>query len=185
MFPRVDAEARGRFNGVMILEYNGIRPQIDPSAFVAPTAVIIGNVVLGPNSSVWYGAVLRGDLNRIVVSEGSNVQDNCVIHCNRKHETYIGRNVTVGHAAVLEGCRIEDGVLIGMKAVVLDGVTIGADSFLAAGTVMREGDTVPPRTLVAGIPGKPKRPVTDEDISRMQTGIRSYINLAAEHRAIR
>lgn len=141
----------------MIISVRGWTPKIHPSAFVAPNATIIGNVVIEEGANVWFGVVLRGDQNEIRIGARSSVQDNTVIHCNEENATIVGNGVTIGHAAVLEGCTIEDGALIGMNATVLDGAVVGAGALIAAGSVVKERDRIPPGVLAAGIPAQAKK----------------------------
>lgn len=144
----------------MIHSFHEMTPQIDPEARAAQSAEIIGDVTLSPGVSVWYGAVLRGDRGPIRVGEGSNIQDNCVLHT----AVSVGSNVTVGHGAILHGCTVEDGALIGMGAIVMDEVVIGAESLVAAGALVTKGKQIPPRSLVMGSPAKVVRPLTEEEI---------------------
>lgn len=162
--------------------FRGRVPHVDPTAFVAPGATLIGGVTLAPSSSVFYGAVLRGDVDRISLGEGSNLQDNVAVHCDAGKPTTIGRGVSVGHGAVVHGCTIEDDVLIGMSATVLNDAVIGRESLVAAGTVVLEGTVVPPRSLVAGVPGKVRRQLTDDEVEKVRANARQYVALAAEHR---
>jgi len=143
----------------MIIPHKDKIPRIANGVFIAPTAVVIGNVEIAEDASVWPSgsAVLRGDHGRIVVGRGSNVQDTATIHAPIGGETIIGEDVTIGHGAVLEGCVVERGVVVGTNAVVLHGATIGEGSMIAAGSVVGEGMTVPPRTLAAGVPAKIKK----------------------------
>jgi carbonic anhydrase/acetyltransferase-like protein (isoleucine patch superfamily) len=143
----------------MEFELGGKRPQVHQDAYVAPTAVLIGDVVIEAGASVWFGAVLRGDEAQIRVGEGSNVQDNAVIHCSTNLPTIIHRNVTVGHAALLEGCIVEEGSLVGMGAIMLQRSRLGAGSLLAAGAVLGEGSEIPPGHLAAGVPAIVKKPL--------------------------
>ncbi len=140
-----------------VIELDGVRPQVAADAYIAPTAVLIGDVVVESAASVWFGAVLRGDNSRITVGAGSCVQDNCVIHCARDMPTTIGPNVTVGHMAMLEGCDIEEGALIGMGAIVLQRARVGAGALIAAGAVVGEGVEIPAGVLAAGIPAQVKK----------------------------
>ena len=146
-----------------VIELDGKTPRVADDAYVAPTAVLIGDVTVSAGASIWFGAVLRGDNSSIVIGEGSNVQDNCVIHCADELPTIVGANVTVGHMAMLEGCRIGDGSLIGMGAVVMNGARIGAGSLVAAGAVVLEGTEVPPGSLVAGLPAKVRRELSEDE----------------------
>src|SRR5919112_5450839 len=135
-----------------ILPFEDKRPLVADGAFIAPTAVLIGDVVVEEGASVWFGAVLRGDVNRIVVGSGSSVQDNSVIHTSENLPTMIGSNVTVGHLSLLEGCEIEDGAVIGMGSIVLNRARVGHRAMLAAGSVVRENQEIPPEVLAAGVP---------------------------------
>src|SRR6202171_5419679 len=143
----------------MEFELGGKRPQVHKDAYVAPTAVLIGDVVIEAGGSVWFGGVLRGDEAQIKVGEGSNVQDNAVIHCSTNLPTIIERNVTVGHSALLEGCVVEEGALVGMGAIMLTRSRLGAGSLLAAGAVLAEGSEIPPGHLAAGVPATVKKPL--------------------------
>src|ERR1700730_2445396 len=141
-------------------ELGGKRPRVHPDAYVAPTAVLIGDVELGPGASVWFGAVLRGDASSISIGAGSNVQDNAVIHCSEGLPTVVGRDVTIGHKACLEGCTVEDGALVGTGSIMLQRSRLGAGSLLAAGAVLAEGAQVPPGHLAAGVPATVKKPLS-------------------------
>src|ERR1700687_5558922 len=143
----------------MEFELGGKRPQIHKDAYIAPPAVLCGDVVIEAGASVWFGAVLRGDEAQIRVGEGSNVQDNAVIHCSTNLPTIIERNVTVGHSALLEGCVVEEGSLVGMGAIMLQRSRLGAGSLLAAGAVLGEGSEIPPGHLAAGVPATIKKPL--------------------------
>jgi carbonic anhydrase/acetyltransferase-like protein (isoleucine patch superfamily) len=143
----------------MILPFGGRSPRIAASVFVAPTATIIGDVSIGEDSSVWFGAVLRGDTGRIEIGARTSVQDNAVIHTSEHRPTIIGEDVTVGHGAVLEGCTIERGALVGMNAVVLHDAVIGAESLIAAGSVVTDGTKIPPRSVAAGAPCQVRKPL--------------------------
>jgi carbonic anhydrase/acetyltransferase-like protein (isoleucine patch superfamily) len=140
-----------------VIELDGVSPRIADDAYVAPTAVLIGDVVVEAAASIWFGAVLRGDNSQIRVGAGSCVQDNCVIHCAKDLPTIIGSNVTVGHMAMLEGCEIGDGALIGMGAIVLQRARVGVRSMIAAGAVVGEGVEIPPGVLAAGVPAAVKK----------------------------
>ena len=142
-------------------ELDGVSPRIDPEAWIAPNATVVGNVEIGPRASVWFGAVLRGDADLIVVGEGSNIQDGAVVHCSSGLPTIIGRNVTLGHLACIEGCVVEDGSLVGTGAIMLQRSRLGTGSILAAGAVLAEGVEVPPGMLAAGVPAVVKRAVSE------------------------
>ncbi|MDA3645468.1 gamma carbonic anhydrase family protein [Saccharopolyspora indica] len=164
------------------LAVDGIDPQIDPEAFVAPGAALIGRVSLAAGSSVWYNAVLRGDMETISIGAGSNVQDGCVVHADPGFPAAVAEGVTVGHKAVLHGCTVQRGCLIGMGAVVLNGARIGAGSLVAAGAVVLEGTEVPPGSMVAGTPAKVRRELTEEERQALALSAEHYTQLAAKHR---
>ncbi|MFC7404195.1 gamma carbonic anhydrase family protein [Georgenia alba] len=164
-----------------LIDLEGLRPVVDEDAWVAPTATVIGDVTLAAEASVFYGCVLRADLDRIHVGEGSNIQDGTVIHADPGHPAHVGAGVSVGHRAVIHGCTIEDDCLIGMGAVVMNGATIGAGSLVAAGAVVLQGVQVPPGSLVAGVPGKVVR--TLDDVGPIRENARVYRELARRHRA--
>jgi carbonic anhydrase/acetyltransferase-like protein (isoleucine patch superfamily) len=155
----------------MLRSYKGTRPTVDGTAFVDASAQVIGDVHIGAESSVWMNVVLRGDVHRIRIGRRTNIQDLTMVHVMRDtHPTTIGDEVTVGHSVVLHGCTIEDRVLIGMGALLLNGAHVGADSIVAAGTLVTEGSVIPPRSLVMGRPGAVKRVLTDDEVA----GIRRY-----------
>lgn len=157
-----------------VLEYDGKTPTIADDAYVAPTAVLIGDVTVHPGASIWFGAVLRADNAAIVIGAGSNVQDNCVIHCAKDLPTILGSGVTVGHMALLEGCRIGDGALIGMGAIVLQRATVGESALVAAGAVVAQGVEIPAGMLAAGVPAEVKKELTDGARRRIENGARGY-----------
>ncbi len=165
----------------MIIPHKGRNPQIAPGVFIAPTAVVIGNVEVGEGASLWYGAVLRGDHGRIVIGRGSNVQDNATIHAPEGGETIIKEDVTIGHGAVLEGCVVERGALIGMNAVVLHGATVGEQSMIAAGSVVTENMTIPPRSLAAGVPAQVKKELDGSSAEWVGMAAAKYRELAKDH----
>ncbi len=158
-------------------------PRVDALAWVAPSAQILGDVELRAGSSVWYTAVLRAEFDRIVLGERSNLQDGVIVHTDADHPTTIGAGVSVGHRAVLHGCTIEDDCLIGMGSVVLNGAHIGAGSLVAAGAVVPEGVVVPPRSLVTGVPGKVRREIDDDGLTRIRRNAEVYVGLVEVHRA--
>lgn len=143
----------------MILPFRGRTPRIAPSAFIAPTATIIGDVTVGDEASVWFGAVLRGDVGRIEIGARSSVQDNAVLHTTDRIATVIGDDVTIGHGAVLEGCTVERGALVGMNAVVLHEAVVGEEALIGAGSVVTDGTKIPARTLAAGSPCRVRKPL--------------------------
>lgn len=158
------------------------RPSIHPEAWVAPTAVIVGDVSLHAHSSVWYNAVIRGDNTPIVIGEGSNVQDGVVVHVDPGASVTLGKNVSVGHNAVIHGATIEDDCLIGMNATLLNGSVIGAGSLVAAGALVTQGMIVPPGSLVAGVPAKVRRELTEDERAGIQRNAAVYLAHTARHR---
>ena len=168
-----------------ILPYAGIYPRIHPTAFVAPTAVVIGNVTIGREASVWFGAVLRGDEPEfeIRVGERTSVQDNVVIHVSRQGATVIGAGVTLGHGAILESCVVGDGALIGMNAVVLQRATVGEAALIAAGAVVGSGSDIPPRTMAAGTPARVKKELDGESLRWVTTSADHYVELSRSYLA--
>lgn len=171
-----------RFPGVIFRRYLGAVPSVADDVFLAPGAAIIGDVTLGPQSSVWFGCVLRGDVNRIVVGARSNLQDGTVVHLGDDDPTIIGEDVVVGHRAVVHGCTIEDGCLIGIQATILDGARIGRGSVIGAGAVVTAGAVIPPRSLVLGTPGKVVKQLDEsaEDFHRRLAA--KYTRLHHNHR---
>jgi carbonic anhydrase/acetyltransferase-like protein (isoleucine patch superfamily) len=143
-----------------IVELNGVSPTIGEEVWLAPTAVLIGDVTIGDRASIWFGAVLRADFNSILVGAGTSIQDNAVLHCAPGLATVVGEEVTIGHGALVEGCIVEDGALVGMNATVLHRARVGAGALVAAGAVVGEGQTVRPRTLTAGVPARERKEVT-------------------------
>ncbi len=171
-------------SGRVVLSFDGASPVIDPEAWLAPNASVIGNAMIEARASLFYGAVVRADMDRIVLGAGSNLQDNVVVHTDYGFPTLIGSGVSVGHAAVVHGCTVEDDCLIGMHATVLNGARIGAGSLVAAGTVVLEGTVIPPRSLVAGVPGKVRRSLSDAEYDRVVANAQVYLDLAARHRLV-
>ncbi|MEV7773372.1 gamma carbonic anhydrase family protein [Kitasatospora sp. NPDC086791] len=168
----------------LIAAVGGRAPAVDPSAFVAPNAVVVGDVTVGPGASVWYGAVLRGDAESISVGAGSNIQDNCTLHADPGFPLVVGERISVGHNAVLHGCTVEDDVLVGMNATVLNGARIGTGSLVAAGAVVPQGMVVPPGSLVAGVPAKVRRELSEEERTGIEANGEGYRLLAGAHRDI-
>ena len=166
----------------MIVTFDGYAPTVDPTAFVAGNATLIGRVTLGKDSSVFYGAVLRGDTDSISIGDGSNVQDNVSMHTDAGIQLVVGKGVSIGHNAVVHGCVIEDDCLIGMGAVVLNRAIIGTGSLVAAGAVVLEDTMVPAGSLVAGVPAKVRRALTDEEIAGIRSNAARYVDLATKHR---
>ncbi len=167
---------------MIIRRYAGKEPRFGERVFVADNATLIGDIQLGDDVSIWFGTVLRGDIHLIRVGARSNIQDNCVVHV--EHETgpaLIGEEVTVGHAAVVHGCTIGRGALIGIGAKILSHAVIGEQALVAAGAVVQEGLEVPPRTLIAGVPGRIKRELKPEELERMEHGWRVYVDYKNEY----
>ncbi|UOE42509.1 gamma carbonic anhydrase family protein [Agromyces larvae] len=158
-------------------------PAIHDTAFVAPGAVVVGDVRLGPDSSVWYNAVLRAEAEPITIGARANLQDNVVCHVDAGYPLTVGADVSVGHNAVLHGCTVEDGSLVGMGASVLNGAVVGAGSLVAAGAVVLEGTVVPPGSLVAGVPAKVRRELTDDERASLLRNADAYLRHVAEHTA--
>jgi len=153
-------------------------PEIDDSAFVADTATVIGKVTLQPNSSVWFGATLRGDNERITIGTNSNVQEGTVMHTDIGHPLTIGADVTIGHQAMLHGCTVGDGALIGIQAVILNGAKIGRGCLVGAGALVTEGKEFPDNMLIIGSPAKAVRELTAEDVARLKGSADSYVQRA-------
>lgn len=157
-------------------------PEIDPDAWIAPHAVVSGSVRIGAGSSVWYGASLRGDQEQITIGERANFQDNVAVHADPGFPVDVQDDVSVGHGAVLHGCTVGSGTIVGMGAVVMNGATIGASCLIAGGAVVLEGTQVPDGSLVAGVPGKVRRELTEEERTGLREGIGHYPGLARMHR---
>jgi carbonic anhydrase/acetyltransferase-like protein (isoleucine patch superfamily) len=166
----------------MIMSFNGKHPQIGPDVFIAPTAVVIGDVSIGEGSSIWYGTVLRGDTEPIVIGRYTSIQDNSTLHSDHGFPTIVGSEVTVGHHALVHGCTIEDGCLIGNGAQVLNGAAVRTGSVVAAGSIVREGVEIGPGQLAAGLPAVVKRALTETDRARLRRAIDLYRDLARRHR---
>jgi carbonic anhydrase/acetyltransferase-like protein (isoleucine patch superfamily) len=166
-----------------LIPFGGYTPQIHPTAWIAPTATLIGNVVVEAEASVWFGAVLRGDDpdHEIRVGARSSVQDNCVIHVSAQGPTLIGEEVTVGHGAVMESCAIGRGALIGMNAVVLQRATVGEAALIAAGAVVPTGAEIPPRHLAAGAPARVKKELDGESLRWVETSAAHYVALSRRY----
>ena len=166
----------------MLIEFEGKTPTVAESAFIAPTAVLLGDVVVEDGASIWFGAVLRGDLGPIRIGAESNVQDNVVIHAETARGTVLEPRVTIGHGAILHDCWIGRSSLIGMGAVVLDGARIGAESIIGAGSVVREGFEIPPRSLAAGTPASLRKPIEGNAAEWVERAAQDYIDLVARYR---
>ncbi|MEO5920285.1 MAG: gamma carbonic anhydrase family protein [Pseudolysinimonas sp.] len=160
---------------MLLLPFEDAEPVVAETAWIAENATLIGRVTVHAGASVWFGAVMRGDTDDLELGAGSNLQDNVVVHADPGSPAIIGAGVSVGHGAVIHGCRIEDGCLIGMNATVLNRAVVGAESLVAAGTVVLEGTIIPPRSLVAGVPGKVRRSLTDDEVSAMKVNADTYV----------
>ena len=164
-----------------IHSFGGKHPRVADDVFVAPSADLVGDVVIEEQASIWFGAVLRGDFSGIVIGAGSSVQDNAVVHCAAGLPTVVGRNVTIGHGALLEGCVIEDGAVIGMGAIVLQRARVGRGSMVAAGAVVREGQEIPPGVLAAGAPAVVRKQLDGSSRHWIETAALHYQELRARY----
>lgn len=166
----------------MIRTFQGIKPTIPTSCFIEETAVVIGDVVMGEECSVWFNAVIRGDVHHIRIGDRTNVQDLCMLHVTHDtHPLIIGNGVTIGHNVVLHGCTIRDRVLVGMGAIIMDGAVIGEDSVVGAGALVTEGTMVAPKSLVLGSPAKVKRSVTEQELSWIKESAENYVRYASQY----
>jgi carbonic anhydrase/acetyltransferase-like protein (isoleucine patch superfamily) len=165
-----------------VLPFDGHTPDIHPTAWIAPTATIVGNVRIGARASVFYGAVLRGDMDAIELGEGSNVQDNCVVHTDTGVPATIGAGVGVGHGAIIHGATVGDGSLIGMGATLLNDAVVGKGAFVAAGALVREGQEIPAGHLAVGVPAKDRGELDAEGAERVRRNAIEYQELAERHR---
>src|SRR5437667_11921163 len=157
------------------------KPRVHPSAVIGPNASIIGDVVIGPRTSVWPGAVLRGDYGKIRVGANCSLQDNVVVHCSSENAGIIGDGVTVAHSAIVHACRIGDECLIGAGSIIFDGARIGTHSIIGVGTVVLEGRTIPPRSVAVGAPAKVMRRATDKDVRMIRESYRAYVEMAQKY----
>jgi Carbonic anhydrases/acetyltransferases, isoleucine patch superfamily len=168
----------------MIRPFRGVHPQIDPTAFIADSAQVIGDVHIGHQASVWFGTVVRGDMYYIRIGDRTNVQDNCVLHTRTGEKpTILEDEVTVGHSVTLHGCYVERGSLIGIGSIVLDDVRVGTQSLVAAGSLISPGTIIPPRSLVMGTPARVKRPLTDEEVAGLARYWQNYVEYSAAYLA--
>ncbi|HEX8772056.1 MAG TPA: gamma carbonic anhydrase family protein [Pyrinomonadaceae bacterium] len=168
----------------MLRPFRGKHPQVAPTAFIEASAQVIGDVHIGEESSVWFNAVVRGDVFHIRIGDRTNIQDGTVIHVsNGTHATILEDEVTVGHNVTLHGCYVERGCLVGIGAIVMDGVRVGAQSLIAAGSLLSPGTQIPPRSLVMGQPARVKRPLTDEEVAGLDQYWRNYIEYTRIYRA--
>ena len=166
----------------MIQSFREIHPKIDPTVFVAGDAVVIGDVEIGAEASIWFGSILRGDVNHIRIGERTNIQDACVIHVSSKdHPTVLEHEITVGHRVTLHGCYVETGCLIGIGTIVLDGARIGRHSLIAAGSLITPGTVIPPESLVMGAPAKVKRELNPEELDGLTQSWKNYVELGRQY----
>lgn len=169
----------------MIVPFGGHTPDIHPTAYVPEQAVVVGDVVIGAESSLWFHTVVRGDIHPVRIGARSNVQDNATIHVvGGKHPTIIGDGVTIGHNAVVHGCTVRDGALIGMGAIVLDRVEIGAESLVGAGALVAPGTVVPPRSLILGSPARRLREISAAELDLVRTAASNYVELVQRYRGL-
>jgi carbonic anhydrase/acetyltransferase-like protein (isoleucine patch superfamily) len=167
----------------LILPYNNILPRIHDSAFIAHTAVITGDVEIGPDSSVWFGCVMRGDVHQIRVGARTNIQDGTIVHCTRdKYACLIGSDITIGHGAILHACTLEDGCFIGMGAIVMDNARVESGAMVAAGALVPPGKVVKKGELWAGNPAKPMRTLTEQELAFFPVSAKHYVELARSYR---
>ena len=166
----------------MILSFQRYRPQIHSSVYVAPTAAVIGRVRIAQDASIWFGSVLRGDVNRIAIGRATNIQDGSILHVDDHHPCLIADHVHVGHHVNLHGCVVESGAMIGIGAIVLSGARVGKGAIVGAGSVVLEGMRVPPRTLVVGAPARVVRTVTERDLRYIRGWVKKYVMLARAYR---
>lgn len=167
----------------MLIPLQDRTPQIHETAWIAPNATVIGAAVMEQGSSLWFSAVIRADGDTITIGRGSNVQDGCVLHADRGVRLRLGTGVTVGHNAVLHGCTVDDDVLIGMGAIVLNGASIGSGSIIGAGAMIPEGTQIPPNSMVLGLPGKVRRQTTEAEREQIRANARLYVERVAEYTA--
>ncbi len=167
----------------IILPYRGVYPRIAESAYIAPTATIIGDVEIGEDSNIWFGCVLRGDVNEIRIGAGTNIQDGTVVHVSReKFGTYIGDHITIGHMALIHACTLEDRCFIGMQATVMDGCVVASGAMVAAGALITPGKRVPPGELWAGTPAKRVRDLSEADSTSIAATAPHYVRLGREYK---
>jgi carbonic anhydrase/acetyltransferase-like protein (isoleucine patch superfamily) len=167
----------------MIKSFKGIEPIIHETAYVSVGCFIVGDVEIGEDASVWFGSVLRGDVNYIRIGARTNIQDQTIIHVSSKGlPTIVDQEVTVGHRVTLHACHVERGCLIGIGAILMDGVRVGANSIVGAGTLLPPGKQIPPRSLVIGSPGRVKRELTDDELASLEQSWRNYVELKDQYR---
>ena len=164
----------------VILPVRGFTPELGANCWLAPNATVVGNVTMGPECTVWFNAVVRGDVNSIRIGRRTNIQDGAVVHCTYEGaDTVIGSDVSIGHGAVVHGCQLGDGVLVGMKAVIMDGAVVGKNCIIAAGAVVLEGTEVSDHTVMAGVPARPVKQVGPEQAARLRQTAANYVMYAS------
>jgi gamma-carbonic anhydrase len=163
---------------MLVLPFGGKKPRVGEGCYIAENASVIGDVEIGNDCSIWFGTVLRGDVNQIHVGSRTNIQDNCVLHVTHERwPTVVAEEVTIGHGAIVHGCTVKRGALIGMGARVLDGAVVGECALVGAGALVSEGMRVPPRTLAVGVPARVRRDLTDDEIARLEQSWRHYVQI--------
>ena len=168
----------------MIKPFKGVPPRIHETAFITDDAIVIGDVEIGEDASVWFGSILRGDVNYIRIGERTNIQDQTILHVSSKGlPTIVEDEVTVGHRVTLHACHVERGCLIGIGAILMDGVRVGSQSLVGAGSLLTPGTQIPPRSLVIGSPARVKRELTDEELSSLDRSWRNYVELKEQYRS--
>lgn len=166
----------------MIRTFGDKQPQLAQGVFVAETAMVLGDVTVGRDSSIWYGTVIRGDVHHIRIGEATNIQDRCVVHVTSEtHPTAVGDQVTVGHGAIIHGCTVGDRCMVGMGAIILDGVEVGDECLVAAGALLPPGKIYPPRSMIVGSPARVKGQVSEEDVQWILRSADNYKSLARKH----
>jgi carbonic anhydrase/acetyltransferase-like protein (isoleucine patch superfamily) len=168
---------------MVIQTFEGKTPVVAKDAYISPRASVIGAVTIGAKSSVWEHAVIRGDYNSVTVGSETSVQDNCTVHCDMRYSTRIGNRVTLGHNSVVHGCTIEDDVLVGIGAIILNDVLVGARSIIGAGCVVTPGSKIPPGSLVLGVPGKVVRPASEAELAEFAINWKLYVQLSRRYLA--
>ena len=161
----------------MLVEINGMKPKLGEKTFVAQSSDVIGNVTIGDDCGIWFGSVIRGDENSIKIGNETNIQDNAVLHIDKEYSIEIGDGVTIGHGAIIHGCKIEENCLIGMGSIVLNGAKIGKNTIIAAGALVSQNKEIPEGVLVVGVPGKILRKLTDEEIESIKKSRENYVEL--------
>lgn len=165
----------------MIYPFDGHQPVIDETVFIAPGAVVVGRVEIGPHASIWYNSVVRGDVDVVKIGAHTNIQDGSILHEHAGFPLYVGERVTVGHRVLLHGCTVEDGAFVGMGATILNGAHIGAGSVVGAGSLVLQGQVIPPGTLALGSPAKVIRPLKEGELEKFQGAVGRYLKMAEMH----